>query len=72
MPACMYMEEMGASSMLAAKRSVGVTPEVNIREHLYMYLHQAQIRLIILAFKPRGEVTRRPYVFQKFKKRSGD
>ena len=28
------MEENGSATMLAAKRSAGVTPEVNLREHV--------------------------------------
>ena len=32
MPACRYMEENSSVAMLAAKRSAGVTPEVNCRE----------------------------------------
>ena len=32
MPACRYVEENGSAAMLAAKRSAGVTPEVNLRE----------------------------------------
>ena len=33
MPAHRYMEENGSAAMLPAKRSVGVAPEVNLREH---------------------------------------
>ena len=29
-----YMEENDSAAMLAAKRSAGVTPEVNLREHV--------------------------------------
>ena len=32
MPACRYMDENGSAAMLATKRLVGVTPEVNFRE----------------------------------------
>ena len=32
MPGCRYVEEIGLAAMLAAKRSAGVTPEVNLRE----------------------------------------
>ena len=39
MPACKYMEEIGSAAMLAIKRLAGVTPEVNLREHVtYMPL----------------------------------
>ena len=34
MPAHRYMEEKGSAAMLAAKRSAGVTPEVNSRVHV--------------------------------------
>ena len=34
MPACRYVEENGSTTMLAAKRSVGITPEVNLRDHI--------------------------------------
>ena len=33
-PAHRYMEENGSAAMLAAKRLVGVAPEVNLREHV--------------------------------------
>ena len=32
MPGSRYMEEIGSAAMLAAKRSAGVTPEVNLKE----------------------------------------
>ena len=34
MPGCRYVEEISSAAMLAAKRSAGVTPEVNLREHV--------------------------------------
>ena len=34
MPACRYVEENGLAAMLAANRSAGVTPEVNLREYV--------------------------------------
>ena len=34
MPAHRYVEENGSAAMLAAKRSAGVTPEVNLGEHV--------------------------------------
>ena len=34
MPGCRYVEEIDSAAMLATKRSAGVTPEVNLREHL--------------------------------------
>ena len=32
MPVCRYAEENGSATMLAAKRSAGVTPKMNVRE----------------------------------------
>ena len=40
-----------STAMLAAKRSAGVEPEVNLREHVM----QARIRLPTLALKPRSQ-----------------
>ena len=34
MPACRYVEENSSAAMLATKRSAGVTPEVNVKEHV--------------------------------------
>ena len=34
MPACRYVEKNDSASILATKRLVGVTPEVNLREHV--------------------------------------
>ena len=34
MPVHRYVEENGSAAMLAAKRSAGVTPEVNLGEHV--------------------------------------
>ena len=34
MTACRYKEENTLATMLATKRSAGVTPEVNLREHV--------------------------------------
>ena len=34
MPACRKMEENGSCAMLAVKRSAGLTPEVNLWEHI--------------------------------------
>ena len=34
MPALRYVEETGLTAMLAAKRLAGVTPEVNLRQHV--------------------------------------
>ena len=76
MPAYRYVEENGSAAMLANKRAAGVTPEVNLKEHVtHISLCQVQIRLPTLALKPRGDVIRSTsqsphkgtYVFQ-FKK----
>ena len=37
MPAYWYVEEMGSAAMLAAKRSAGVTPEMNLGECVKTY-----------------------------------
>ena len=34
MPAQKYVEENGSAAILATKRSAGVAPEVNLREHV--------------------------------------
>ena len=34
MPAYRYLEEIGLAAMLAAKRLAGVTPEVNLKDHV--------------------------------------
>ena len=54
------MEEINSAAMLAAKRSVGVTPEMNLREHVTCMPSPMLIRLPTLALKPRGDVTRSP------------
>ena len=48
MPDYRYMEEIGSAAMLATKRSAGVIPEVNLKEHV---ICQARIRLPTLALK---------------------
>ena len=55
MPACRYVEEIGAPAMLVAKRLAGVTPEVNLRECV---ICMPLPRMPILALKPKGDVTR--------------
>ena len=66
------VEEINSAAMLAVKRSVGVTPEMNLREHVTCMPSPMLIRLPILALKPRGDVTRdisgptkRTFVLQK-------
>ena len=34
MPTRRYVEEISSATMLATKRSAGVTPEVNLKEHV--------------------------------------
>ena len=60
MPGHRYVEEISFATILAARRSAGVTPEVKLGEHLMHNLHQAWMRLTILALKPRGDVSRSP------------
>ena len=48
------------AAMMATKRSVGVTPEVNLRE--CATLSQVRIRLPTLTLNPRGNTTRSPKV----------
>ena len=60
MPSHRYMEENGLATILATKRSAGVTPEVNLCEPSHVCLCQVQIRLLTLALKPRGDITRSP------------
>ena len=57
------MKENGSAAMMATKRSAGVAPRVNLREHVH--LHRVQIRLPTLALKHRGDVTRSPKHTQK-------
>ena len=57
---CRYVEEIDSVAMLATKRPAGVTPEVNLREHVILCFHQVQIRLLTLALKPRADITRSP------------
>ena len=60
MPSHRYVEENGLATILATKRSAGVTPEVNLCEPSHVCLCQVQIRLLTLALKPRGDTTRSP------------
>ena len=46
--------------MLAAKRSAGVAPEMNLKDVLHIRPHQVRIRLPTLGLKLRGDVTRSP------------
>ena len=59
MPVHRYVEENSSAAMLAAMRSAGVTPEVNLREPVTC-LHQAQIRMPTLALKLIRDGSRSP------------
>ena len=61
MPACRYLEGNGLAAMLATKRLAGVTPEVDLREHVHICFWQAQISLPTLSgFGTIGDITRSP------------
>ena len=71
MPAQRYIDENGLVAILATKRSVGVAPEVNLREHVICVAPSSANK------KPRGDITRSPnsdisgptkkaYVLEKF------
>ena len=64
MPAYRYVEEIGSAAILATKRSVGVTTELNHRDHETCMLYQVQIMLPTLALKPRGDITRSPKLLE--------
>ena len=58
MPTHRYVGENGPAAMLVTKRSAGVAPEVNLREHItHMPVPSANKTL---ALKPRGDITRSP------------
>ena len=40
-----YVEEIGLAAMLAAKRSAGVAPEVNLRERTMLLVRLCQVRI---------------------------
>ena len=40
-----YVEEIGSAAMLAAKRSAGVAPEVNLRECVTLLKRLRQVRI---------------------------
>ena len=56
MLACEYVGENGSAAMLAAKRSAGVAPEMNLNVH-HICLCQVRKRLPTLVLKPRVDVT---------------
>ena len=72
MPAHRYMKDNGSTTMLVTKRSAGVAPDVYLRKCV-THLCRARIRLVTVALKTRGDVTRSPkqgyqtYVLQKLK-----
>ena len=58
MPDCMYVEEISSAAKLAIKMFAGVTPEVNLGEHVIcMPLPSANKAL---ALNPRGDITKSP------------
>ena len=57
---CKYVDENGSATMLATKRSTGVTPEVNLREHTSHIPPPSENKAATLALKPRGDATRSP------------
>ena len=59
MSACRYVEENGLAAMLANKRLAGVTPEVNLREHVTCS-PLPTLALKPRADKPRADTTRSP------------
>ena len=60
MPTRRYVEENGLAAMLATNRLAGVTPEVNIREHVtYMPLPSVN-KAAHSSFETGGDVTRSP------------
>ena len=59
MPGRRYVEEIGSVAMLAAKRSAGVAPEVNLSKcTMHMPLPSVNKAEPTLALKPRGDVTK--------------
>ena len=78
-----YVEEIGSAAMLAAKRSAGVAPEVNLRERVMLLVRLCQVRIRqnpLWLWNPEEtspEVqnrgisgpTKRTHVLQKFKKK---
>ena len=57
MSASRYVEENDSAAMVTAKRSAGIAPVVNIREHI---THTTKLSANKDALKPRGNVTRSP------------
>ena len=56
-----YLEENGSAAMLAAKRSAGITPEVNLKECVtHMPLSRVNKKGCTLSLKPKGNITRSP------------
>ena len=61
MPTHRYMTENELAAMLAIKRSAGIQPEVNLREHvIYIYMPLPSANKLPLALEPRGDITRSP------------
>ena len=55
-----YVKEIGSAAMLAAKRSAGVTPEVNLREDVTHVPPSCVNKAAHSTLKPRGDITRSP------------
>ena len=53
-----YIDQNGPATNLAAKRSTGVTAEVNLKNRLHTMMHASEGST--LALKPRANVTRSP------------
>ena len=60
MPAYRYMEENSTADILATKRITGVTPEVNLIEHVTHMSPLSMNKAAHSNLKPRGDVTRNP------------
>ena len=68
MPTHKYMEQIGLAAMLVAKRSAGVTPEVNLREHV---THTPEEMSPEVQNRDTNGLTKRTYVLQKVWKKEG-
>ena len=55
-----YVDENGSVAMLAAKRSAGVAPEVNISDHTSCMSLPSVNKVAHSSFETRGDVTRSP------------
>ena len=60
MPDCRYVEDNSLAVMLAAKWLAGVTPELNLIDHVKDMPLPSANKAAYYALKPRGYVTRCP------------